>query len=96
VWNIVEQYLGKSGSYPPVSTANIPRFAEDNRFVINSLEGFRTRTENPRVGGSIPPLATIIQGISFGCSVRLFNISRFGPVAGLAASLALFVAGRGK
>ena len=27
--------------------------------MIKALERFRTWTENPRVGGSIPPLATI-------------------------------------
>src|SRR6267143_5280666 len=32
--------------------------------MVNALGRFRTWTENPRVGGSIPPLATIIQRVS--------------------------------
>jgi hypothetical protein len=32
--------------------------------VISGFERFPTRTENPRVGGSIPPLATIQINIS--------------------------------
>jgi hypothetical protein len=59
VWNIAERDLYKSGNYPRVTAGNIPRFAYYNFRLINGLMRFRTRTENPRVGGSIPPLATI-------------------------------------
>jgi hypothetical protein len=64
VWNIAERDLYKSGSYPRVTARNIPRFACYNFCLINGLMRFRTRTENPRVGGSIPPLATIQINIS--------------------------------
>jgi hypothetical protein len=63
VWNIAEWDLYKSGSYPRVTARNIPRFACYNSCLINGLMCFRTRTENLRVGGSISPLATKINGL---------------------------------
>jgi len=43
-WNITNQYLCKSGTYPY------------NSNIINRLEPIRSWTENPPVGGSIPSL----------------------------------------
>jgi hypothetical protein len=59
VWNIFGPYLRETGTYLDVSTRNIPQFGWYNSFYIRWLGAFRTRTESPRVGGSIPPLATI-------------------------------------
>src|SRR6516162_2159728 len=52
-------YLRKSGSYRYVSPQNISQISEESHRSINGLSGFEDWTENPRVGGSIPPLATI-------------------------------------
>jgi hypothetical protein len=59
VWNIVEAYLDESGPYLCVTAENIPRVQQPDRFLFNKLGRFGPRSENPRVGGSIPPLATI-------------------------------------
>src|SRR6516162_1118340 len=53
-------YLRKSGSYRYVSPQNISQISEESHRSINGLSGFEDWTENPRVGGSIPPLATIL------------------------------------
>jgi len=42
----------------PVSRRDIGRFAEGFRCRFSDLVPFEHWTENPRVGGSIPPLAT--------------------------------------
>jgi hypothetical protein len=59
VWNIPQSYLYETGPYLPVTTRNIPQFAHQNSFFFSNLAEFGPRSENPRVGGSIPPLATI-------------------------------------
>jgi hypothetical protein len=38
---------------------NIPHRSQKNPYDLNKLDRFGVWTENPRVGGSIPPLATI-------------------------------------
>ena len=43
----------------PVSRRNIGHRQASFLLVFNNLAGFGARTENPRVGGSIPSLATI-------------------------------------
>jgi len=57
--------------------------------MINVLVRFRTRPENPRVGGSIPPLATIkIKFLNQGVASERINLSSnmsaavqyFGPL----------------
>jgi hypothetical protein len=56
--NIEGCYLGESGGYEPIFRENIghPGFSSSSEFSrLNRFEGW---TENPRVGGSIPPLAT--------------------------------------
>jgi hypothetical protein len=57
-WNIATRYLPESDSYPRVTAENIPESLGKNLNVFNDLVCFRNGTENPRVGGSIPPLAT--------------------------------------
>src|SRR6516162_10224293 len=52
-------YLRKSGSYRYVSPQNISQISEESHRSIKGLSSFEDWTENPRVGGSIPPLATI-------------------------------------
>ena len=47
----------------PVSRRNIGHRQASFLLVFNSLAGFGTWTENPRVGGSIPSLATIFNKI---------------------------------
>jgi hypothetical protein len=61
VWNIGNRYTIKSMPYLHATGKNIPRLTTSKLSQINDLCGFRQRTENPRVGGSIPPLATINQ-----------------------------------
>jgi hypothetical protein len=58
VWNITKPYPCKSGAYLTVTAQNIPQVHRLNCFVFNGLNRFGPRAENPRVGGSIPPLAT--------------------------------------
>jgi hypothetical protein len=58
-WNIATRYLPESDSYPRVTAENIPESLGKNLNVFNDLVCYRNGTENPRVGGSIPPLATI-------------------------------------
>src|ERR1700680_3634789 len=55
---MIELYLWKSGAYLCVTAQNIPSSGRSDWRKISGLEGFRPWTENPRVGGSIPPLAT--------------------------------------
>jgi hypothetical protein len=71
-------------NYQEYSTACIQKC-----IMINELAGFRTWTENPRVGGSIPPLVTIQINISNQevASERLESLSNisvgvqyFGPL----------------
>ena len=42
-----------------MSPQNISQISEESHRSIKGLSGFEDWTENPRVGGSIPPLATI-------------------------------------
>jgi len=50
--------LGKTGAYLSVSRKNISHFGRDKVRGIKALFRIKTPPENPRVGGSIPPLAT--------------------------------------
>jgi hypothetical protein len=59
VWNTNERHLAKSGAYLPVTEQDIPHSESQKSMLMNGLERFGTWTENPRVGGSIPPLATM-------------------------------------
>jgi hypothetical protein len=47
------------GAYPSVCPQNIAQNSGESRLSINGLRDLEAWTENPRVGGSIPPLATI-------------------------------------
>jgi hypothetical protein len=58
LWNISDAYPGESGAYPYETRRNIPHFSIKNLRELNKLDRFGVWTENPRVGGSIPPLAT--------------------------------------
>ena len=58
VWNIYPPYLHETGTYLGVSGQNIPQIVERADLVLSDLHDFGPRAENPRVGGSIPPLAT--------------------------------------
>jgi hypothetical protein len=49
--NITERDIGKSGIYSRVTAGKYSRSGRANRCKISELEGFRTWTENPRVGG---------------------------------------------
>src|ERR1700689_230319 len=49
----------KTGAYLPVSRQNISHFGREKVRGIKALFRFKAPPENPRVGGSIPPLATI-------------------------------------
>jgi hypothetical protein len=89
VWNIVEAYLDESGLYPCVTAENIPRVQQPDRFLFNKLGRFGPPPENPRVGGSIPPLATIkIKFLNQGVASESINLSSnmsaavqyFGPL----------------
>jgi hypothetical protein len=44
-------------AYRSVSSQNISQSSRKRRWSISGLSGFEAWTENPRVGGSIPPLA---------------------------------------
>ena len=59
VWNIRTSYLHESEAYPCVTPRNIPQVLQRISIEFNQLSRFWGWTENPRVGGSIPPLATI-------------------------------------
>jgi hypothetical protein len=56
---MVRSVLGNSGAYLPVSRQNISHFGREKVRGIKALFRFKAPPENPRVGGSIPPLATI-------------------------------------
>jgi hypothetical protein len=58
LWNILRPYLGETGAYLGVSARNIPQIERQSSLVFRYLSRFGPRAENPRVGGSIPPLAT--------------------------------------
>jgi hypothetical protein len=51
--------LGKTEDYLPVGGQNISHFGREKVRGINALFHIEAPPENPRVGGSIPPLATI-------------------------------------
>jgi hypothetical protein len=57
--NIKWTEFGKSVSYLLASRRNIRHWMGSSRRLINGLVRFGARAENPRVGGSIPLLATI-------------------------------------
>jgi hypothetical protein len=59
LWNSPDAYPGESGAYLCATVQDIPHFSRKNLCELNKLDGFGLWTENPRVGGSIPPLATI-------------------------------------
>jgi hypothetical protein len=50
--------LGKTGAYLPVSRQNISHLGGEKARGFRGLIRFDMPPENPRVGGSIPPLAT--------------------------------------
>jgi hypothetical protein len=62
-----------------VSRRNIGHRQTSLFLVFNNLAGFGARTENPRVGGSIPPLATIrIKFLNQGvASERMDSLSKY-------------------
>jgi hypothetical protein len=70
---MISAYLRKSAIYRRVTIRNISQVPPEKCFDMNTLVAFRPRTENPRVGGSIPPLATIQRKIKhvawFTCAV---------------------------
>jgi hypothetical protein len=55
--------LNKSAHYPCACSRYIPQFGLTKLRAFSALLRFSLRTENPRVGGSIPPLATNINEI---------------------------------
>jgi hypothetical protein len=55
---MLRPYLAETGTYLGVSARNIPQIEDESSFLFSYLAGFWQRSENPRVGGSIPPLAT--------------------------------------
>jgi hypothetical protein len=57
--NIKWRYLGESGPYVRVSPRNIGHHGVSFRYDFSDIVRYWHWTENPRVGGSIPPLATI-------------------------------------
>jgi len=59
LWNILVPYPGETGTYLGVSDRNIPQIVQRESLIFSDLVGIESRAENPRVGGSIPPLATI-------------------------------------
>jgi hypothetical protein len=59
LWNIANAYPGESGAYLYETRRDIPHLSVKNPCELNKLDRFGLWTENPRVGGSIPPLATI-------------------------------------
>jgi len=59
LWNILVPYLGETGTYLGVSARNIPQNVLRRPLIFSRLRENKSRAENPRVGGSIPPLATI-------------------------------------
>jgi hypothetical protein len=58
LWNILVPYPGETGTYLGVSARNIPQIVQRESSILSNLVGIESRAENPRVGGSIPPLAT--------------------------------------
>jgi hypothetical protein len=58
LWNILVPYPGETGTYLGVSDRNIPQIVQRESLIFSDLVGIESRAENPRVGGSIPPLAT--------------------------------------
>jgi hypothetical protein len=57
-WNIFGSYLRESGTYLSVTARSIPLLVRLKTLIIIGLRHFKAGTENPRVGGSIPSLAT--------------------------------------
>ena len=55
---MIRQDLGKTGAYLPVSRQNISHLGGEKAGGFRGLIRFDMPPENPRVGGSIPPLAT--------------------------------------
>ena len=75
MWNIAKRDLYKSGTYLSVTRRNIPRFACYNFCLINGLVRFQPRTENPRVGGSIPPLAILNEILTLARGLWVWNMA---------------------
>ena len=65
VWNIYLSYLHETGTYLSVSARNIPQNVLRRPLIFSHLGENEARAENPRVGGSIPPLATILTMLIF-------------------------------
>jgi len=65
VSNIKWRYLGESAPYVPVSRRNIGLRDASFGHQISDIIRFGPWTENPRVGGSIPPLAILNQILIF-------------------------------
>jgi hypothetical protein len=55
---MIRSVLGNSGAYLPISRQNISHFGREKIREIKALFRIKALPENPRVGGSIPPLAT--------------------------------------
>jgi hypothetical protein len=51
--------LGKTGDYLPLGGQNISHFDREKVRGIKALFRIKAPAENPRVGGSIPPLPTM-------------------------------------
>ena len=64
--NILWWVVGFSVVYLAVSRGNIGHGWNNFRSVFRCLDHFGSLTVNPRVGGSIPPLATILTTLIWG------------------------------
>jgi len=75
----------------PVSLGNIGHFVEGFHYQFSDLARVERWTENPRVGGSIPPLATIQINISNQevASERMALCPIFAPVSNILVGCSL-------